>query len=374
MKVLVLGGYGHFGSVIARKLAGDAAFEVVVAGRNAERAERFAREIGVTGACLDRDAPEFARGLQRNAPELVISTAGPFQGQDYRVALAAIDAGAHYIDIADGREFVCGIVALDPKARAKGVLVASGASSVPALSAAVVDRLAPEFATLREIEAGISSSERTPGLATVRAVLGNCGRPIPQWRGGTWSTTHGWQGLRRHEFRGRPRMARWLCDCDVPDVSLFPARYSSVSSVRFGAGVELSIAHLGLWMLSGLRRLGLAPDLRPLAGPLMHAAGALRFMGSGRSAMFVRLRGTARDGREMTRDWELVAEGNDGMNVPCMAAVALARKLAGGLAATGAMPCVGLVSLEEYLAELAGLKVKVTSATAADAPLKKPPP
>jgi hypothetical protein len=38
------------------------------------------------------------------------------------------------------------------------------------------------------------------------------------------------------------------------------------------------------------------------------------------------------------------------------------------------MPCVGLVSLEEYLAELVGLKVKVTGATGADTPLKKPPP
>jgi hypothetical protein len=54
----------------------------------------------------------------------------------------------------------------------------------------------------------------------------------------------------------------------------------------------------------------------------------------------------------MSRYWELVAEGNDGMNIPCMAAVALARKLAGGPVATGATPCVGLISLEEYLAEL----------------------
>ncbi|MOA47965.1 hypothetical protein D3C78_1706450 [compost metagenome] len=41
-----------------------------------------------------------------------------------------------------------------------------------------------------------------------------------------------------------------------------------------------------------------------------------------------------------------------------MAAVALARKLAAGsLAARGAQPCVGLLSLDEYLAELDGLAV-----------------
>jgi len=36
----------------------------------------------------------------------VIHCAGPFQSQDYRVALAAMAAGAHYLDLADGRQFV----------------------------------------------------------------------------------------------------------------------------------------------------------------------------------------------------------------------------------------------------------------------------
>jgi hypothetical protein len=41
-----------------------------------------------------------------------------------------------------------------------------------------------------------------------------------------------------------------------------------------------------------------------------------------------------------------------------MAAVALARKLAGGtLEARGAMPCLGLLIVEEYLAELDGLAI-----------------
>ena len=57
----------------------------------------------------------------------------------YDVAKACIAWGCHYIDLADGREFVDGISALDALARENNVLVVSGASSVPCLTSALVD-------------------------------------------------------------------------------------------------------------------------------------------------------------------------------------------------------------------------------------------
>jgi saccharopine dehydrogenase-like NADP-dependent oxidoreductase len=87
----------------------------------------------------------------------LIKTAGPFQSQRYTVALAAIQAGCHYIDLADGHEFVAGISSLDGPARERGVTVISGASTVPALSSAVIDRYLAQFVRLEGIEFGISS-------------------------------------------------------------------------------------------------------------------------------------------------------------------------------------------------------------------------
>ena len=352
MKTLVLGGYGNFGRLIARALASEPGVELVIAGRDGAKAQAFAREIGAGFAQLDAAAPGIGRQLADLNANLVISTAGPFQGQDYGVARAAIEAGAHYVDIADGRAFVCGIGALDAAARAKNVLVVSGASSVPALSAAVVDSCRDEFLRLDDIDVGICTSSRIPGDATVRAVIGYCGRPIPRWAEGRWSKAHGWLALRRHRFE-RGAFSRWLCDCDVPDLELFPVRYAGVKRVRFGAGVEPAFMHLGLWMLAGAVRARLLPGLGPMAGAL--AATGRRFdrLGSGRSAMFVRLSGIAPDGVEQVRTWELVAERHEGAHIPCMAAVRLARKLARGeIGVRGAMPCLGLVSLDEYLDEL----------------------
>ncbi len=357
MRVVVLGGYGHFGAMISERLARDPACSVVVAGRDAQKARDHAARIGAGAARVDADDPRLAAVLAEQGAQLVISTAGPFQGRDYGVARAAIAAGAHYIDIADGRAFVTGIVSLDAAARDRGVLAVSGASSLPALSCAVVDRFLAEFSELREIDIGISTAARIPGEATFAAVLGYCGKPFTQWRAGAWRTAHGWQGLRRHAFPG-DHGTRWLGDCDVPDLAIFPVRYVSAQSVRFGAGVELGAAQFALWLLSWGVRSGIIRSAAPWAGALRYAAIRLQRFGTGRSAMFVALRGRGRDGAEHLRQWQLLARGDDGARIPCLAAVRLARKLAAGETETrGAMPCVGLLTLEEFMDEMKDMKV-----------------
>jgi hypothetical protein len=356
--VLVLGGYGSFGTIISQRLAMHGDIEVTVAGRDESRARALAQSIGARWLVLDAQDPGLAAKLGEAGIDLVISTSGPFQVRDYRVARAAIEAGAHYVDIADGRRFVTGISELDEAARRRGVLVVSGASSVPALSAAVIDRYAAEFAELHAIDFGISASERTPGLATAASVLGYCGKRFTRWRGGKWHAAHGWQGIRRHDF-GAEVGSRWLCDCDIPDLGIFPQRYHAVRDVRFGAGVELAVVQWGLWLMSWAVRAGLVRDAARWARPLRRAAIAFERLGSGRSAMFVTLRGIDSGRGEREIRWRLVARDNDGAAVPCLGAVALARKiLFGNLESRGAMPCAGLLDLDEYLGEVRGLNIE----------------
>ena len=106
------------------------------------------------------------------------------------------------MDLADGRSYVCGIQTLDEPARNNDVLVVSGASSVPALSSAVVDRLQAQFSTIESIEHGITAGARPPGLAAMEGVLSYVGKPISQWRDGAWRTAYGWQDLARREIGG----------------------------------------------------------------------------------------------------------------------------------------------------------------------------
>lgn len=358
LNVLVLGGYGNFGRLIVRRLASVPGVRVLVAGRNLEKAQAVAEAQGARAVRLDIDEPGLAEAFSRLDVQVVISTVGPFQGQDYRVAEAALAAGSHYIDLADARGFVCGITRLDEVARQRGVLLCAGASSVPGLSAAVVDELLPRFGRLERIEHGISSSEKTPGVSTLAAVLNYCGRPIRCWRDGQWRSVYGWQDLRLQRFRA-PMGGRWIGACDVPDLELFPARYPGVREVSFRAGVGLRLTQFGTWALSWLVRAGLVRDAVRLAPLLRRGAVMLEPLGDGLSGMFVRLSGQDPGGLPLTLTWELLAHDNDGPNIPCMAAVALVRKLAdGSLVARGAMPCIGLFSTQEYLAELEGMRIE----------------
>jgi saccharopine dehydrogenase-like NADP-dependent oxidoreductase len=358
--VLVLGGYGFFGQRISAALASSASLRVLIGGRDLARARAAAHTVGLPpehAVALDAKDDHLADILRRLEIEVVIHTAGPFQGQNYSVARAAIKARAHYIDLADGRQFVAGISSLNLHAWAAGVSVISGASSVPALSSAVVDRYLPRFGRLDAIRMGISSGARAPGLATVRGVFSYGGKPIRSWQDGAWVDAHGWLDLRRHRFP-QPLGKRWLGSCDIPDLELFPRRYSTVRTVSFEAGFASDLGHLVVWGIAGLVRSGILQDITAFARPLKRLSRWMEPIVSDKGGMFVTLEGDGTNGGPLRINWNLIAEENHGPYIPCGAAIALARKIGAGVVLPkGAMPCMGLLTVEEFLEPLRDLHI-----------------
>jgi hypothetical protein len=360
-RVLILGAYGFFGQRIAASLARSPGVELVLAGRDAGKATALAYQLGLRAerACaLDATDPGLGASLRRLRIRTVIHTAGPFQGQQYQVAHAAIAAQSNYLDLADGRDFVTGIGVLDASARAAGVCVLSGVSSLPALSSAVVDQYLPYFARLESIAMGISSGAKLPGLATLRAVLGYCGQSFRVWENGAWADAHGWLDRRTFSFP-KPVGPRLLGRCDVPDLAIMPQRYPAVRTVSFHAGFVSETCHKGLEWLAGQVRVGRLRSALPFAGPLYWMARRLEPLLPDRGGMFVRMHGPDDDGRARTLTWMLLAYDNHGPHIPCGPAIALARKLARGEAIEpGARPCVGILTVKEILDTLEGLSVR----------------
>jgi len=359
VRVAILGGYGNFGGYVARALAGDPAVSLVICGRNAAKAQAFAAQLDAAnpaqGAVVDIADAEGA--LTAIAPDLVIHTVGPFQTQDYRVARAAIAAGAHYCDLADARKFVAGIDALDGQAKESGVAIISGASSVPCLTAAYLDEAAALMA-IEEVDYGISAAQQTNrGLGTASAILSYVGRPFSMLRDGAMRRVFGWQGLHSEVY---PQLGRrWFGYCDIPDCDLFPARYPSLRSMRFCAGHEIALLHFGTWLLSWGVRLKLLPRLDRWSGALLKASFWFDPLGSDRSGFHMVICGKDGAGRDVVRRHWLIARQGHGPNIPCMPVILIARKLARGeVIAPGARPCLDLISLQEYLNALGHLDIE----------------
>ena len=359
--VLVLGAYGFFGARISSALARNPRIRLILAGRDLQKATALAYQVGLTAGHaqrVDADDPRLAPLLRKLGVNVLIHTAGPFQQQDYRVAQAAIDAGCHYLDLADGREFVCNVARLDTAARAAGVAVISGASSLPALSAAVIDDYLPQFSRLDAIRMGISSGSRVPGIATVRGIFSYCGKPFRALENGQWVEVHGWLDRRQHEFP-KPVGARLFGRCDVPDLVLLPARYPGVKTVSFHAGFASFTGHKAIELLARQVQAGRLASAAPFAGVFHWVAGRVQALVSDSGGMYVRLEGLDGEGKPLGLTWMLLASENHGPHIPCAPSIALAGKIAAGFAPpAGATPCLGLLTLDEILERLQGLRVR----------------
>ena len=349
---------------ICRRLARDGDLEIFIAGCNRQRAQAAADSLkaanpgtSLSVAELNHQAAEFPERLAKLEPTVVVHTAGPFQTQGYGVATACVECDSHYIDLADGREFVTEFHALNASAAARGVSLITGASTLPGLSSAVVNYLLPRFQRLKAIETSIVPGNRSPrGLSTVDGVLSYCGRAFTQLHDGSWQTVHGWQDLHSRNYPSLGK--RWLGACDVPDLALFPEYFAGVKTVSFHAGLELAWQQFGLWFLAALSRIGTVKSWSPYAPFFKQLGDRFHRWGTESGAMQIRLTGTASAGDPLALVWHLTAHRNHRPEIPCIPAIIVARKLATGvLTSPSARPCLGLISLEEFSQEVADLDI-----------------
>lgn len=354
--ILILGGYGNFGKRISESLAKQPNICLLIAGRNIEKANQLCDKLSaencatqIKPVALDIFSKDFSQQLKILNPFLVIHTSGPFQGQDYRVPQACIDAGAHYIDLADDRRFVCDIAKLHEQAQAKNLFIVSGASSVPGLSSTVIDYYTKEFSRIDSIDIAIAPGNRAErGEATVKAILSYTGHAIKIFENGAWANKYGWMSPRKIDF-GNTVGKRLLANVDVPDLELFPARYAPVKTVNFQAGLELSFLHWTMVGMAWLAKKGIVKNWSPLVKPIVATSNWFITLGSDVGGMMIKLNGLDANGTPKEILWRLTAERGVGPYIPTLSAIILAQQLIADKPFTaGATACLGLYSLADF--------------------------
>lgn len=353
--VLILGGYGNFGKYIAEALC-KADIAIILAGRNVQTANEFKETLvhkypkaRIGTLAIDVNLSILNTLTQLN-PFIVINTCGPFQLSNYHIIEECIEAGVHYIDLADARDFVCGVSTLNAKALAKNVLVVSGASSVPGLSSAVVEHFKSSFSSIDSLNYGIATVQRfSRGFATAKGLLTYIGKRCKPAAGGQ-KAFYGWQGLHRINY---PLLGnRWMGFCDIPDLDLLPKEFN-IKDIKFYAGMESSLLHLGMWLTSWLVRIGIPINLPAHTQSLLKVAGWFDWQTTDNSGMHLFMKGKDKANKPLEIKWFILAENAAGPRIPTTPAIILAKQLIHNeITIRGAMPCVNLIALDRYLEEL----------------------
>jgi saccharopine dehydrogenase-like NADP-dependent oxidoreductase len=352
-KIVVLGGYGAFGSLISGQLTKFA--DVVIAGRNQVTGQKFADSIGADFSLCDAKDEKSLRSAIAGA-HIVINTAGPFLPNDYSIPGTCIEENCHYIDMADGREYVTGFIKLDAQAKDRSILACTGASTTPAVTSAMIFDLSSNFQEIDSIKIYLSAGNKNrPGVSTFESILSYVGTPIRVWNNRRWEEFMGWGSTEHFEFPA-PVGRRMVQLCDVPDLELFPKLFGA-SRVIFKAGVELPIFNIGFLCLAQLKKFIPQLNLPSLAKPLVEISALFRKFGSYAGGILIKV--TDKSGQSKTISF---VTSQNGPYLPISPAVLLARKLLNeNPPAPGAYSCIGFISLQEFRNYLEPFGIKVAA-------------
>lgn len=359
MRILIVGGYGTFGGRLVELVENEARLTLLVAGRSLARAQAYCAGRGQTAAVLepcrfDRDGAT-AGLLASLQPDLVVDASGPFQAygeKPYKLVELCIARGVHYLDLADGAEFVAGIAQFDDGAKAADVFVLSGVSSFTVLTAAVVRELSANMTSVQSIEAGIAPSPFAGvGANVVRAIASYSGQATRLKRHGRDALGYAMAETRPFVIAPPGRLPlewRRFSLVDVPDLRALPPLWPALENIWTGAAPVPAVLHRALNAFAWLVKIRLLPGLAWMS-EAMHFVTEHAQWGEHRGGMYVEVKGADADGRHTRRTWHLLAEGDDGPLIPCMAMEAVIRNmLAGKRLQAGARAAVADISLEDY--------------------------
>jgi hypothetical protein len=127
----------------------------------------------------------------------------------------------------------------------------------------------------------------------------------------------------------------------------YQSEFSVMTSLRYGISPD------GMWLMSWSVRLGLPLNLEKHVKFYLQLSHYFDCFGTADGGMHIEIQGLDHQGHLKNIKWFLIAKDGDEPQIPCIPAILLTKKL---IQATyllrGAYPCVGLISLDEYMQAL----------------------
>ncbi len=146
-KILILGGYGYTGKLLAKHLLAQTNVEIIIAGRNLEKAKSFAGELNdsrVTARQVDAsDFNSLTQALQGMTPSTALRAglclvAAPTTHHAEIVVRACIEARVDYLDVQFSSKKLKALYAAEKEIKQAGLCFITEAGYHPGLPAAMI--------------------------------------------------------------------------------------------------------------------------------------------------------------------------------------------------------------------------------------------
>lgn len=186
--VLVVGGYGAVGSELCRILSRDSGIDLVVAGRDGEKASRLATELDAGWRVVDVTDPDAcASGLED--VDVVVNCFVDVVEPSLDLPEAAIASGICYLDpAAVPVEYIERLLALGERAHAGGATLVTALGVNPGLPALLAIHVGKVFDEVDSVEIYFTMGSKLEGLSplSLRGVGLMMKTKPRQWRDGDW--------------------------------------------------------------------------------------------------------------------------------------------------------------------------------------------
>ena len=245
---VVFGGYGTFGSQVARGLA-RLGVPTVIAGRDLGKAEEFAGRLGPPHRALAADVAKLDSCIEALGDSFVaVNCAGPFSILGRAILDACLETACDYADISEDRGYAAMVRDYSEGFKKRGLTAVYGCSSLPAISGAL-GLLASEGANTSPGNVRVSlfiGNNNPKGFAAIRSAVGLLGKEIDAPQGKLL-------GFRDGEtvFLPEPFGRRRVYNFDSPEYDLFPELFGA-RSVSVKVGFELKSANRTFALLAAL--------------------------------------------------------------------------------------------------------------------------
>ncbi|MBS7621431.1 saccharopine dehydrogenase NADP-binding domain-containing protein [Candidatus Bathyarchaeota archaeon] len=239
IKILVLGGAGHIGSVIVSELHRlDSTAEITIADKNVEKAKEIAKMVGGEIKILHVDAT--AEDSLVNAIkgfDVAVSAIGPFHKFGVPVLKAALRAGVNFVDINDDYDATEEALKLHEEARERKVTALIGMGATPGITNLLARHGTRKLDEVSEIGTYWiwTAIDPTMGPAIIDHYFHAITGMIPTYRNGEWVMV---KALSEPEYYEFPKpIGSWeVAHAGHPEPVTIP-RYIKVKNVCNKGGV-----------------------------------------------------------------------------------------------------------------------------------------